>query len=279
MPSNEEQVAFWNGTAATRWVQGQVRMDRTLRPLGLAALEAAELAPGHRVLDVGCGCGDTTFELARRVGPQGRVIGVDVSAQMLAHARARAAEVGVEATCHEADAASAPLPTVDRIFSRFGVMFFDEPEAAFANLRSALVSGGRLSFVCWRGLGANAWARLPFEAVNAVLGPPPGPPDPHAPGPFAFAEPERVTRILSGAGFSDVALSPLDLELEWAESVDDATLRDAFVNLGPAARRLYDAPEDVREAAAEAILGQLRPHAREGRLALASAVWVVSARA
>ena len=277
MGSNQEQIDFWSGVAGQRWVAAQEEMDRTIRPLGDAAMAALDLAPGLRVLDVGCGCGDTTLAIAERVGPSGRVLGVDISEPMLARARERAATVPT-VEFQFADAANTSLGTVDRIYSRFGVMFFDDPVAAFRNLRSPLAPGGRLAFVCWRPLAANPWARLPLEAVNAVLGPPPVPATAYAPGPFAFADASRVRSILGDAGFQDVAIEPFDAETQWTSSTSDEALRETFVRIGPAARRLVDAPEDLRERAIDAILDAVRPLLRPEGLVLPAAVWVVTAR-
>jgi SAM-dependent methyltransferase len=277
---NQEQIEFWSGIAGDRWVAAQEMMDRTIRPLGDAALRAAALAPGLRVLDVGCGCGDTTLAAARAVGPSGHVTGVDVSPQMLARARERAAaERGAAPmTFAFGDAATADLPTVERIVSRFGVMFFADPIAAFTHLRGALAPGGRMAFVCWRAMAENPWARIPTEAVATVLGPA-AKADPTAPGPFAFADAARVRGILASAGFGDVATAPFDAPLTWTTGDTDQELRETFVRVGAAARRLVDVPDAVREPAIAAILAALAPYRRPTGLVLDGAVWVVTATA
>lgn len=278
MGSNQEQIDFWSGTAGERWVAAQRDMDRTIRPLGEAALAALDLAPGLRVLDVGCGCGDTTLAIAERVGPAGRVYGVDVSEPMLARARERAKTApGAPIEFEFADASCTPLRTVDRIFSRFGVMFFDDPIGAFRHLRSALAPEGRIAFVCWRPLTANAWARVPLEAAVSVLGPSTAPVVPDAPGPFAFGDAARLRAILGYAGCKDVSIEPFDADLAWTTTDDDESLRETFVRIGPAARRLVDAPEELRERAVEAILEALGPYRRPSGLVMPAGVWIVSA--
>ncbi|MFM8754728.1 MAG: class I SAM-dependent methyltransferase, partial [Phenylobacterium sp.] len=165
--ANEAQEAYWNDLAGRTWAALQDRIDRQIRPLGLAAMDRLAPSPGETVLDIGCGCGDTSLELARRVGPEGEVLGLDISGLMLEVARRRAAEAGASALeFRQADAQVAALPGGrDAVFSRFGVMFFADPPAAFANLRRALRPGGRLGFVCWRPLAENLWMRLPAETA------------------------------------------------------------------------------------------------------------------
>ncbi len=279
MGANQEQIDFWSGVAGQRWVAAQRDMDRTIRPLGEAALTALDLAPGLRVLDVGCGCGDTTLAIAARVGPSGRVFGVDVSEPMLARARERAKDApGAPIEFEFADASSTPLRTVDRIFSRFGVMFFDEPVGAFRHLRSSLAPGGRIAFVCWRPLTANPWARIPLEAAVSVLGPSPTQPAPDAPGPFAFGDAARLRAILGYAGLHDVAIEPFDVDLSWTTDGSDEAVRETFVRIGPAARRLVDAPDDLRDRAIDAIMEALLPYRSPSGLVMPAAVWIVTGR-
>ena len=202
---NAQQIQYWNDTGP-RWVAQQNVIDDQIRQLGRLAMDRSTVQPGERVLDVGCGCGDTTVELAGRVAPGGTVTGIDISAPMLERARERARTQGAAARFELADAqthAFAPA-IVDVIFSRFGVMFFTDPTAAFANLRRALTPGGRLAFVCWQALPDNPWMFVPLGAALQYLPTPPLP-GPDAPGPFSFADPGRVRTILAGAGFRDVA--------------------------------------------------------------------------
>lgn len=273
------QVEYWNGPTGNKWAAAQESMDHTLRPLGIAAMDALDLAAGHRVLDVGCGCGDTVLGLAERVGPTGRVVGLDVSAPMLALARTRVdgSAVTDRVRLQLGDAAVAPLPEVDRLFSRFGTMFFEDPVPAFVHLRSALASGGRIGFVCWRSPAENPWTSVTVAAVTGVLGPQPRP-DPHAPGPFAFAAPDRVRGILRDAGVVGIAIDRVDRELQWTSSPDEDVIREKFLQIGPAARLLADAPPDQRARAADAVLEAMRPHVRADGLWLTAAAWLVTGR-
>jgi SAM-dependent methyltransferase len=271
-----EQVAFWNGPGAERWVANQTRMDATLEEVLQAAVAHAAPREGEAVLDVGCGCGATTLALAAKVGPSGRVTGLDVSAPMLEVARRRSAGaaniawIRADAATHAFDPAS-----VDLVFSRFGVMFFGDPAAAFANLRRALRSSGRIVFACWRPFPENPWMRVPLHAAYAHVPPLPklGPEDP---GPFSFADPERVTRILTQAGFGTPRFTKRDFAMDLAngEGLDAAAQQAA--NFGPASRAMQDQPEAARVAATGAIRAALAPYAAsDGRVALPAAIWLV----
>ncbi len=176
--ANQEQQRFWNEHAGPTWVRWQDALDRQIRPHGDLALEALAPAPGESVLDVGCGCGDTSLELARRVGDKGAVLGVDLSAPMLERARARAVEAGMpQLRFEQVDAQSGELGAAafDALFSRFGVMFFEDAPSAFGNLARALRPGGRLAFVCWQPPSENPWVTVPMAAVAPLLTLPPPP--------------------------------------------------------------------------------------------------------
>jgi SAM-dependent methyltransferase len=215
---NAQQITYWNQEAGPKWVEFQEALDQQIEPLGRAALDRAQPAPGERALDVGCGCGQTTLEIARRGGERGEVLGVDLSGPMLARARERAQAAGLgrarflaaDAQTHRFEPAHYQL-----VFSRFGVMFFENPVAAFRNLRAALAPGGRLAFLCWREIAQNPWVLEPMAALARHI-PLPAPAAPDAPGPFAFASAERVRGILEQAGFGAVALEPQDAEMALA---------------------------------------------------------------
>jgi SAM-dependent methyltransferase len=273
--ANAAQVAYWNETAGRTWADLQDRIDRQIRPLGLAAMERLAPASGEQVLDVGCGCGDTSLELARRVGPEGGVLGLDISAPMLEVARGRAEAAGARNLAfHEADAQTAALPGGrDAVFSRFGVMFFADPTAAFANLRSALRPGGRLGFVCWRPLAENLWMRLPAETAAGLV-PPAPPPEPGAPGPFAFADPDRVRRILAEAGFTGIDLTPHDEAIGGLDLEGTVAMSFRVGPLGAILRERPDLAPLLRERVREAVSPWLRGDA----VYMPSATWLVSAQ-
>jgi SAM-dependent methyltransferase len=274
MSTNSEQIAYWNDEAGRRWASSFDRIEATFAPLTIAVLDAARPQPGEAVVDVGCGCGATALELAGRVAPGGRVVGVDISEPMLAVARERT-QLGTNAKFVLADASTHDFgaSVFDLMFSRFGVMFFDRPARAFANLRRSLRLGGRLTFVCWRPLADNPWFSVPLEAARTVVSAPPAS-DPDAPGPLAFADPDRVRRILAEAGFAHVQIDALDAMLPLGEPASAAAV---LTRLGPAARLLVDAAQPVRDSAENAIERALRPHETPSGLQLGAGVWIVRA--
>ncbi|HEY7386887.1 MAG TPA: class I SAM-dependent methyltransferase, partial [Bryobacteraceae bacterium] len=258
---NQEQYARWNGSDGECWSREQERLDRVLAPILEPLLEFAAPAPGSAVMDIGCGCGATTLELARRVGPEGRVTAIDISGPMLARAKERLSGCA-NTTFRLGDAAVVPLADLhaDLAVSRFGVMFFGDPVAAFANLRTGLAPGGRLRFVCWRAIQENPWLQIPLHAVYEHVPrlPKPGPEEP---GPFSFADSERVTRILTTAGFSAPSFTPLDVPMDLAAGggLEDAVRHS--VETGPARRALEGQPDEIRARAADSIQRALAPYA------------------
>ncbi|MEE4453072.1 class I SAM-dependent methyltransferase [Novosphingobium resinovorum] len=276
------RVSDWDGETGARWVAHQVRLDAMLAPFGDAALDAADPRPGERVLDVGCGAGASSVDLAARVGGEGRVLGLDISQALVERARIVAAGVpGTEFAVADAAEAALPEAAYDLLFSRFGLMFFADPVAALANLGKALRPGGRLVFVCWRAAGLNDWVRLPMGAIAGIV-PPSPPPDPEAPGPFSFGERARVERILAAAGFDRIAMTPLDHAIPFGqgasreEAVEDAVAM-AF-DVGPLSRALAHASPQVRGRAAEAVHAAFAARPGEHSVMIDGAAWIVTAR-
>jgi SAM-dependent methyltransferase len=274
---NEDQRIRWNGTDGEYWTSNQDRLDRTLAPVSGPLLAFAQPRAGSIVIDVGCGCGATTIELARAVGPSGRVVGIDLSEPMLAVAMERL-RMFANATCLLGDAAELPLRDLgaELIVSRFGVMFFGDPVTAISNLRTSLVARGRMRFACWRPINENPWLQIPLHAVYEHAPRLPKP-DPEEPGPFAFADTARVTRILAAAGFTAPSFTPLDIQMDLAAG---GTLEDAVFQssaMGPAKRALADQPDDIRAAAIESIRHALTPYASAAGVNLPGAVWLVAA--
>ena len=274
---NAAQIDYWNAIAGETWSRFNALLDRQIEPLGREAMRALGPQPGERIIDIGCGCGQTTMALAEQVGASGVVVGADVSRPMLAVARARPLPAGArQPQFREADAQSDGLgeAAFDAAFSRFGVMFFADPVAAFANIRASLTAQGRLAFVCWRPYAENPWMRIPMEAAEPLLGQPP-PVDPTAPGPFAFADADRVRAILDQAGFADVAIAAFDAAIG-GSSIDE-TVSMTF-RVGPLGRALAENRDRI-PAVAEAVRRAVTPYDTAGGVFMPSAVWIVQARA
>lgn len=273
MSSNQDQIDYWNGEAGETWVRAQARLDALLAPITEAVLDRAAVSEADAVLDVGCGCGGTSLALADRARA---VLGVDVSAPMVEHARGRAGDRS-DLSFAVADAANAEFAAEhDLLFSRFGVMFFADPRAAFRNLHGALAPEGRVCFVCWQAPRANPWMAVAGAAVQPFLPAPAAPPDPKAPGPFAFADPDHVRAVLGDAGFEDVALEDLRMDLRLAGDLDEAL--EFQMEIGPLARVMAELDGETRSAALDAARSALAAHMGDDGLRLGAACWIVTAR-
>ena len=277
---NAEQIKYWNDISGPKWVALHEIVDRQIHPLGQAAMDAAGIGAGDRVLDIGCGCGATTADIARRVGAQGAAVGIDVSAVMLERARTVAQDAGLtQARFEHADAQTHDFPpgAFTVLFSRFGVMFFSDPAAAFANLCPALQPGGRLGFVCWQAITENPWMLVPLAAAaqHITL---PAPPPPGAPSPFAFADAARVRQILTQAGFVDVTITPHAEALTVGASTDIDETVNFLLEMGPTGSALRQAPPEARPVVAAAVRDALRPYVTADGVRMNSAAWIVTAR-
>jgi ubiquinone/menaquinone biosynthesis C-methylase UbiE len=256
------------------WLGAYDRIQRGIAGFSEAALKAANAQAGERVLDVGCGTGGTTAELARAVGAKGHVLGVDISEPLVNAARAQG--LG-NATFEVGDATTYPFEAkaFDLVFSRFGVMFFGDPVAAFTNIRRAMKPGGRLVFICWRTPPENPWAAVPMRAAMPFL-PPIERPGPEEPGQYSFGDRARVERILGQAGFTGLSIEPVDLMLNQGQDIP--SVMKNIGDFGPLARAFKDvAPEQIAKAK-EAIAEALKPYATADGVKLAGACWLVRAR-
>ena len=269
--TNSDQIAYWNAGPGETWAELQAQMDVQLEPLGAQAMAALAPQKHEQILDIGCGSGQTTLALAALT--QG-VTGVDISRPLLDLARKRGAEVA-NARFIEADAQTYRFEpaSFDGVFSRFGVMFFADPVAAFANIRTALRPGGRVAFVCWRSPVNNPFMSLALQAAAPLL-PPAPPPVPGAPGPFGFADPDRVHRVLSEAGFEGIDLAPHNEKIGNGDL--EQTLSTAL-KIGPLGAALREHP-DKRDLVLDAVREVLRPHEGPDGMKLDSATWIVRAR-
>lgn len=283
MAGENEAERAWTEKAGDIWVRQRDRTDAQLGPLGLAVIE--ELAPraGERVLDVGCGTGQTLLQLAERVGASGRVVGLDISEPMAAEAKSRIAQAGVsnvEIVLGNAASQSFDQP-FDVVFSRFGVMFFDDSVAAFTHLRRNMKPGGRLGFVCWQPLEKNPWVYRPLSAVQKLMPEQPLPSllTPGQPGPFYFSNAEFVRNILSSSGFEHIVVDPREftISLGGAKTLDEAV--EFTLELGPTARFIEDAPKERAPELRAAVREALAPLATEEGVFTPFHAFVVTARA
>jgi SAM-dependent methyltransferase len=278
---NRDQAEHWNsGEDAGHWVTHHARYDQMLEPFTGVILDAAHLTPADRVLDVGCGCGATTLAAARAV-TSGDAVGVDLSVTMLARAREAAEAAGVRNVTFEVgDAQVHPFQpaSFDAVISRFGVMFFADPVGAFANLRAATRTGGIVSFVCWQPLAANEWLLVPGAALAEHV-PLPDFGSTDAPGMFAFADPDRVRRVLSDAGWHgvDVMSEQPSILVGGGGTLDNAV---DFLRTGSMGRNLLAGVDPDTEARAIAsVRDALAPHVEVDGVRLEAAVWMVTATA
>jgi ubiquinone/menaquinone biosynthesis C-methylase UbiE len=281
--ANDEQAAFWS-RIAPKWLELDDQL--ALEVLGALpaklAMDRLNILPGQRVLDLGCGTGRTTLELAALAGSDGAVVGVDIAAELLARGRAETARLGIDT----ADFVHGDVQVInlgesqfDAAYSRFGVMFFADPVAAFANVRKALRPGRMLSFVCWGAVLENDWALVAVAAVVQVTGLPPPMPGPGEPGSFSLAEPDRVREVLSTAGFGDIQVTPRVDQIVISEEqlTDFAATTFELVRIAGA---LEDADQQTCARALAAIEQGLRARLQDdGHVRMARGVLLVTARA
>ena len=275
--SDNPQVQVWNDAVGDAWANAADEYDAMLEPFGDAVVARLDIRPGDRVVDIGCGAGATSIRLA---AAGASVLGVDLSAPMLAKAAQRAAAAGVtEVEFARSDVEAAPPgeATFDAAFSRFGVMFFTDPVRAFSNVRASLARGGRLGFVCFQGPFDNPFIVVPVMAAAAHL-PVPPPPGPHEPGPFSLADPQRIVSVLDAAGFTEVAVEagPTSVVLGRADALPDIArlVLEQNPGVGPTLRAV--APS-VRQTALDAAAAVLAPYVVDGEVVLGAATWIVTA--
>ena len=275
---NRDQRTFWNDAPGRKWVDRQVDLDHLHASVLDLVVARAALQPGERVLDIGCGAGASCLALAREVGPEGRVIGLDISEPLLALARERAAGTpNVELQLGDAQT-DAPGRDFDVVTSRFGVMFFDDPVAAFANIATLMRPGGRMIFAAWARQEDNPWFRLPLEAAVERLGPAPAAGDPDGPGPMAFRDIDRVTGLLRQAGLADVGGERVALELVHPGGSD--VVHRLALEIGTASRHVRDMNGDEADVQAirEALKERLAVFDRDGAFRIPAAINLFTAR-
>ncbi|MGT2456378.1 class I SAM-dependent methyltransferase [Cupriavidus basilensis] len=274
--TDNEQMALWNGRAGRAWVESQALLDQMFKPFENLLAEVARAGSWRRVLDVGCGTGGTTLAVARQLGAKGHCTGIDISEPMIAAARARARQEDTTASFIRADAqthAFAPA-SFDMIISRLGVMFFDNPVLAFANLRRAASDDAGLRCLAWRSAAENPFMTTAERAAAPLL---PNLParQPGAPGQFAFADRHRVASILEESGWAAIDIQPIDVECTLPENA----LTGYLTRLGPVGLVLEDADERTRAQVIDTVRAAFDPYVHGEEVRYTAACWMVSARA
>ena len=277
---NKNQRDFWSGKGGDIWVERQNVMDTMLSPLGEAALNKLNFNEEENVLDIGCGCGHTTLNIAKRIEPLGNVTGLDISEPMLERAKESAVEMSITNTtfkCVDVQTEDLGDQIYSAAFSRFGVMFFEDSIAAFKNINKSLISGGYLSFVCWQSPAVNPWQSLFIQEVKKFLDLPS--PPPRSPGPFAFMESEYVSSILEESKFQDIRIEGHEAEVNMfsGRSLSDS-VKD-YISINPVVTQMLK--ESSENQIAEIInsgIEAFSPYYSEKGLIFPSATWLVTAR-
>ena len=276
---NIKQKQFWSGAGGDVWVDKQREMDIMLNPLGERAIQGLDLSGEIKILDIGCGCGATTLEIAKAV-TQGEVIGVDISEPMLERATKTASDMMLNNTSFQVKDVQVdemPLSYFDIAFSRFGVMFFEDPFEAFNNINHSLKDNGQLSFVCWQHASLNPWQSLSIQVIKEFLDLPA--PAPKSPGPFAFEDKSYINEILTESGFRDIEIkdNQEDIVMFSGKSIREAC--EDYLTINPVVTEmLKNSPTELREEILEALIGKFSDfHNNEGLL-FPSATWIVTAK-
>ncbi|WP_040805744.1 class I SAM-dependent methyltransferase [Nocardia concava] len=273
-PLDKDQSARWNGASGNAWVDAQDLIAQVMRPLQDILVDLARDAGAKDVLDVGCGTGGTTIAIARATGA--RCTGVDIAEPMLTAARANAesTDLPVDFVCADAQTHPFEPAAYDLVTSRFGVMFFADPVAAFANLRHATRPGGRLGCLAWRDMDENPYFTL-AERIAEPLLPNLSPRIPGAPGQFAFADRDYVTGILESSGWTEIELRPVDVEC----AMPEPALIGYISRLGPVGLALVDADDATREKVVHTVRAAMEPFIHGDQARFTAACWMLDARA
>lgn len=281
---NQLQKDMWNGRAGASWVRHNSLLEELLSEPGRRCMALFDLPSSAQVLDVGCGCGNQTLDWASWLDPSCNIIGVDISEPMLAlaedlkSANQSVLQANVSFLLGDASEPLFPEGSFDAIYSRFGVMFFADPTAAFATLRSTLKQDGQLGFVCWQSPALNPFFMAPMQAALTVL-PPPPPAKSGAPGPFGLSDKDRTADVLNTAGFRDVSVQPLELKLSAGASRTFDELFQELIQIGPAAALIAESDPALAEQARLAVYEKLIEFYSPGAgVKFEANFWLVSAR-
>ena len=276
---NIKQKQFWSGAGGDVWVDKQREMDIMLNPLGERVIQGLDLKEETKILDIGCGCGATTLEIAKIVN-QGEIIGVDISEPMLERATQTASDMALTNISYQVkDVQVDEMPNnyFDIAFSRFGVMFFEDPFEAFNNINHSLKDDGQLSFVCWQHASLNPWQSLSIQVIKEFLDLPA--PPPKSPGPFAFEDKSYIEEILNASGFRDIEIkdNQEDIVMFSGKSIREAC--EDYLTINPVVTEmLKNSPSELREEILEALIGKFSDYHKDDGLLFPSATWIVTAK-
>ncbi|MEM9062676.1 MAG: class I SAM-dependent methyltransferase [Pseudomonadota bacterium] len=269
----------WIGRTGLEWSRRGSALETLLGPAGQEGLRALAAKPGERILDLGCGAGPSSVALANAVATEGHVLAIDVSPDLVVQAREKlAGHQNVEVIEADAETQAFEPESFDALFSRFGSMFFDNPEAAFSNLGGAMKPGARAVFVAWREAVRNQWASVPMTFTTdgaAPQGPQAGP------GPFAWADPGVFRPALEAGGFQDIAAEPFEFMAEVGDGTSSDPVERAaefMFRIGPLAARLKGASDEAKEEARAFLQRRLARHVQDGAVRLLASAWIITAR-
>ena len=277
---NKDQKAFWSGKGGEIWVTKQDSMDIMLSPLGEEAIKKLNLSSNENVLDIGCGCGSTTISIANEILNNGTISGIDISIPMIEKAKRSVNDLSIsniDFFVKDVQTENLGKNIFSSAYSRFGVMFFDDPFKAFSNILTSLKESGKLSFVCWQSPKLNPWQSLSVQAVREFIDLP-SPPK-RNPGPFAFQEKDYVNDILKKAGFKDIQIDDFQREIDmfYGKALEEAA--EDYLSINPViTEMLKESSQEIRKSVSDSLIEAFSPFYNENRLTFPSATWIVSAR-
>ena len=276
---NVKQKEFWSGAGGDVWVNKQKEMDIMLNPLGQRAIDKLDLSNGKRILDIGCGCGATTLEIAKMI-PEGKIIGVDISEPMLNQARKDALEMSLSNTefvVQDVQTDEISKDAFDIAFSRFGVMFFEDSYEAFKNINNSLKIGGQLSFVCWQEPLLNPWQSLSIQVIKQFIDLPT--PPPKSPGPFAFEDKSYIEDILDRSNFKEINIDDNQEEIVMFAGKSLKEASEDYLTINPVVTEmLKNSPKELKEEILEALIVKFSDFHEDHGLVFPSATWIVTAK-